>query len=125
MAHLFAAKRSGRWVWGLLVGVALALSVSAAQAQISGTTPVGAANPYPNFFDVVTPGRFSLTLFGGGFGSDQYGTTQEGVQFEQSLTRYVGIVGRATGYQLFMGHGFANPLLPNPGTNSGSARYNF
>jgi hypothetical protein len=123
MVRLIAVKGSAVGIRVLLVAAAVAIMVPVVQAQT--TAAVGAVNPYPNFFDIAYPGRFSLTLFGGGFGSDQYGTTQEGVQIEQSLTRYVGVVGRATGYQLYMGHGFANPLQPNPGTNSGSARYNF
>ena len=41
------------------------------------------------------------------------------------MTRYVGIVGRATGYQLYMGQGFGDPLLPTTTTASGSSRYNF
>lgn len=125
MAGLIAAAGKKYLVRISLVALAISLSAPAVRAQITSTTPVGAANPYPDFFDIAYPGRFSLTAFGGGFISDQYGTTQEGLQAEQSLTRYVGIVGRATGYQLYMGHGFANPLLPNPGTNSGSSRYNF
>jgi len=125
MARLIAATRKGHLLRSFLVAMAVVLFAPAVQAQVSGTTPVGAANPYPDFFDIATPGRFSLTLYGGGFLSDQYGTTQEGVQAEQSLTRYVGIVARATGYQLYMGSGFSNPLSPNPGTASGSSRYNF
>lgn len=125
MAGLIAAKGRGIGLCGLLIGVAIALSAAVAHAQAGGAALMATSNPYPNFFDIATPGRFSLTLFGGGFGSDQYATTQEGIQVEQSLTRYVGIVGRATGYQLYMGHGFASPLEPNPGTSSGGARYNF
>ncbi len=126
MAGLIAVKGRGAGLCGLLIGVAMALSAAVAHAQTAGGAALMASsNPYPNFFDIATPGRFSLTLFGGGFGSDQYGTTQEGVQAEQSVTRYLGIVARATGYQLYMGHGFASPLEPNPGTSSGGARYNF
>ena len=125
MARLIAARAKGHLLRGLLVATLMTLLAPAVQAQVGGTSAAGAANPYPDFFDIATPGRFSLTLFGGGFLSDQYATTQEGVQGEQSITRYVGLVGRATGYQLYMGHGFANPLTPNPGTGSGSSRYNF
>ncbi len=110
----------GRWglVCGLLAAIAVGFCAVAAEAQ---TTPSWSSNPYPGFFDIATPGRFNLTLFGGGFGSNQYGTTQEGVQAEQSITQYVGVVARATGYQLYMGHGFSNPLVPNPPTGvSGS-----
>lgn len=122
-----AASVASRGRWGVLCVLVVAIVVGfgtvAVQAQ---TAPSWASNPYPGFFDIATPGRFSLTLFGGGFGSNQYGTTQEGLQAEQSVTQYVGVVGRATGYQLYMGLGFANPLLPTttPGA-SGSARYNF
>jgi hypothetical protein len=118
MARLMT-KGKAALVGAGLAALVLAGWVGTAAAQI-GSTPL-----YPNFFDLATPGRFSLTLFGGGFGSDEYGTTQEGVQAEQSLTRYIGVVARATGYQLYMGHGFANPLSPNPSTGSGSSRYNF
>ncbi len=125
MARLIAATGKGHPLRSFLVAIAVALFAPPVQAQVSGTTPVGAANPYPDFFDIATPGRFSLTLYGGGFISGQYGTTQEGVQAEQSLTRYVGIVARATGYQLYMGSGSSNPLSPNPGTVGGSSRSNF
>lgn len=125
MARIILTKSSTHRIGGLLTMMAVMLLAPIAQAQISTTTAVGAANPYPEFFEIATPGRFSLTAFGGGFISDQYGTTQEGVQAEQSLTRYVGIVGRMTGYQLYMGQGFANPLSPSTGTAHGSSRYNF
>jgi hypothetical protein len=125
MARLTAVNERGHHLFGLLVAVTVALLGPAVHAQTAGMAPLAASNPYPNFLDIATPGRFSLTLFGGGFGSNQYGTTQEGVQIEQSVTRYVGIVGRATGYQLYMGQGFGNPLLPNTSTASGSSRYNF
>src|SRR5579871_2367373 len=125
MARFMVAKEGGHRICGLLAAAAVALFASTAQAQLSSTSLLSGSNPYPGFFDIAYPGRFSLTLYGGGFISDQYGTTQEGVQAEQSLTRYVGIVARATGYQLYMGSGFANPLSPNPGSQSGSSRYNF
>jgi hypothetical protein len=120
-----AARGRGVFSGGLLAVAAVLLASATAWAQVGGTTVVGASNPYPDFFELATPGRFSLTLFGGGFISDDYGTTQEGLQFEQSLTRYVGIVGRATGYQLWMGQGFSNPLSPQTSDTHGSSRYNF
>jgi hypothetical protein len=75
-----------------------------------------------SFFQLATPGQFALTLFGGGYVSDQYGTTQEGFQFEQSVTASVGLVGRAMGYQLYVGNPFDNPLAPGSGHRS---RLNF
>jgi hypothetical protein len=124
MARSFIANRRVRCVCGLLFTMAIALFAQMAVAQVSATAPVGSINPNPDFFGITTPGRFSLTLFGGGFLSDQYATTQQGIQVEQTLTQYVGIVGRATGYQLFEGQGFANPLSPNPGS-TWSSRSNF
>jgi hypothetical protein len=41
---------------------------------------------------------------------------------EQSITRMIGLVGRTTGYQLYMNGEFGNPL--NPGT-ANHPRYNF
>src|SRR5215470_17006010 len=69
---------------------------------------------YPGFFTIQKPGTLNLLGFGGGFISDKYGTLQEGVQAEQSITPYIGAVARVTGYQLWEGEGFDNPL--NPGT---------
>lgn len=67
--------------------------------------------PYSDFFELETPGHFSATLLGSGFGSDQYGATHEGVDLEQTLTRYVGIAGRVVGYQIYQGHGFDTPIV--------------
>jgi hypothetical protein len=72
-------------------------------------------NLYPGFDTIQRPGRFDIIGFGGGFISDKYATTQQGVQFEQSITPYIGAVGRVTGYQLWIGSGFDNPLDPGTG----------
>src|SRR5271157_4516704 len=79
-------------------------------------------NPLPDFFQFERPGHLEATMFGGGFGSDKYGTTQEGFQLEQSLTRYIGAFGRVSGYQLWIGNGFESPLNPTAGPHS---RLNF
>ena len=65
---------------------------------------------YPGFFSLQTPGLLRVTAFGGGFVSDKYGVLQEGAQVEQSVTPYIGVFGRATGYQLWIGGGFESPL---------------
>jgi hypothetical protein len=99
--------------------------IAAAQAPSGGAPTTGGGvyvTPYADFFDLAVPPSLSATLFGGGFGSDKYGTTQEGFQLEQSLTRYIGLVGRATGYELWVGEGFDNPLDPGTGHR---ARVNF
>jgi hypothetical protein len=116
-----------------LVGV-LALSMLAlgdpALAQTSDSAAqAGSANSavkpaYSDFFQIAQPGQFSITGFGGAFRADRYATTQQGVQLEQSITNYVGVVGRVTGYQLYIGQGFADPLAPNQNEHS-SARLNF
>lgn len=109
--------------YGVIVAAVLGLLWLGAPARAQGPTSVSSTSGlYPNFFEVQSPGNFSLTMFGGGFGSDKYGTLQEGVQFEQSVTRYIGVVGRLTGYQLFEGEGFDNPLDPGTGHK---ARLNF
>jgi hypothetical protein len=64
-------------------------------------------------FSMVSPGRLNLTLFGGGYISDQYGTSQEGFQLEQTMISSVDLVGRAIGYQLYIGNPFGNPLAQN------------
>ena len=72
---------------------------------------------YPGFFSLQTPGQLQATAFGGGFGSDKYGVAQQGGQLEQSITPYIGAFGRATGYQLWIGHGFDSPLAPGSGNH--------
>lgn len=71
---------------------------------------------YPGFFSLQTPGLLQATIFGGGYGSEKYGVIQEGTQIEQSITPYIGVFGRATGYQLWIGHGFLSPLNPTSGS---------
>ncbi len=77
---------------------------------------------YPDFFKIPKHGQFSTMGFLGGYVSDKYGTIQEGFQLEQSITRYVGVFGRLTGYELWIGEGFDSPLSPGSGH---SARLNF
>jgi hypothetical protein len=109
----------------LLVAV-LPMITSAGPARAQSAAASGATIPvapaYSDFFELAHPGELDLIAFGGGFRSDQYAVTQQGFQFEQTITRYVGLVGRATGYQLYEGEGFDNPL--NPGTGH-QARLNF
>ncbi len=72
-------------------------------------------NLYPGFFQLQKPEVLDAVLYGGGFGSPKYGAIQEGFQLEQSVTPYFGIVGRVTGYQLWIGSNFDNPLAPGRG----------
>lgn len=77
---------------------------------------------YPGYFSLLQPGRLGITVFGGGYISDKFADLQEGAQIEQSVTPYIGVFGRATGYQLFIDSGFDSPLAPGSGH---SARLNF
>jgi hypothetical protein len=106
-----ATNRLSRVSFTVLLGLALGAfaSVPAAHAQWF-------EDNYPGFFSLQTPGLFQTTLFGGGFVSDKYGVLQEGVQAEQSITPYLGVFGRATGYQLWIGNGFESPLAPGSGS---------
>jgi hypothetical protein len=70
-----------------------------------------------------TPDRLYLTMFASGYISDQFGVSQQGFQLEQNVTPALGLVGRASGYQLFVGNGFGNPLVLSGGTHE--SRLNF
>ncbi len=73
---------------------------------------------------IVTPAEphLSATLFGGGFAAQDYYLTDEGLQLEQSVTEGLGIVGRATGYQLWIEKNATSPLAPS---NKAVNRLNF
>ena len=88
------------------LGVVLMMATLATPARAQSTFD----NLYPDFFKIPERGRLSVLGFLGGYGSDKYGTVQEGFQLEQSITRYVGLFGRLTGYQLWIGGGFDSPL---------------
>src|SRR5207244_9274675 len=66
------------------------------------------------FRPTSTP-HLDFTLFGGGFAAENFQIAEEGVQAEQSLTQRIGLVGRATGYQLFIQGNAISPLRPNEG----------
>ena len=59
------------------------------------------------------PPHLDVTLFGGGLASEDYYLTDEGIQLEQSITEGIGIVGRATGYQLWIEKNASSPLAPS------------
>jgi hypothetical protein len=78
---------------------------------------------YPGFLQLATPGVLDAIAFGGGYGSEQYGSVQEGFQLQQSITPYIGLVGRATGYQLWIGDHYNNPLAPNTFKHEGQLNF--
>jgi len=69
-------------------------------------------NLYPGFFQFAKPEVFDVLAFGGGYGNSKYGAIQEGIQAEQSITPYLGVMGRVSGYELWVGQNFDNPLVP-------------
>jgi hypothetical protein len=73
---------------------------------------------------ITTPAQphLDVTLFGGGLVSQDYYLTDEGIQLEQSITEGLGIVGRVTGYQLWIEKNSTSPLAPN---NQEANRLNF
>jgi len=73
---------------------------------------------------LATPAQphLSATLFGGGLAAQDYFLTDEGIQLEQSITEGIGIVGRATGYQLWIEKNSTSPLAPS---NHTANRLNF
>jgi hypothetical protein len=98
-------------VSGFFTVAATLLFTNAAFAQ-NTVTPALSSSPGP--FTLLRPGTLSLTMLGGGFISADYGVTDQGLEADQSITRVVGLVGRVTGYQLYMEDNSDNPL--NPGT---------
>src|ERR1700730_14300850 len=109
-----------RFVASVFFTVAVALLFTNAVLAQATTAPALSASPGP--FTLLRPGNLSLTVFGGGYISADYGVTEQGLQVEQSITRVIGLVGRATGYQLYIKDNFDNPLNPGRGHHS---RFNF
>jgi hypothetical protein len=102
----------------LAIGMAMLLASFASSARAQSSL----ADAYPDFFKIPDQGRLSTLGFVGGYGSDKYGTIQEGFQLEQSITQYIGVFGRTTGYELWIGQGFDSPVNPGSGHD---ARINF
>ena len=75
--------------------------------------PAAAARsaPYSDFFSEANPQHFSLTMFASTFaGQYKYVASHEGFELEQTLTPYIGLVGRVSGYQIYEGDGWDTPL---------------
>jgi len=65
------------------------------------------------FFDLKSPGRFSLRLFATGYGAEKYSTAHQGLELDQSVTEGLTVVGRLSAYQVYQGTGFDNPIKPS------------
>src|SRR5260370_11228277 len=86
-------------------------------ALIAARGSTADAFPYSDFFTPANPQHLSLTLFASGIGAEsRYAATHEGFQLEQTLNPYLGVVGRVSGYQIYQGAGWDNPLTVHPGT---------
>ncbi len=70
-----------------------------------------AALPFSDFFTAADPQHFGLTVFTSGIGAEaKYAATHEGFELEQTLTPYINLVGRVSGYQIYTGDGWDTPL---------------
>jgi hypothetical protein len=84
---------------------------------IAARATTARALPYSDFFTPANPQHLSLTLFASAIGNESlYAATHEGFQLEQTLNPYIGVVGRVSGYQIYQGAGWDNPLPDHPGT---------
>ncbi|HLI81544.1 MAG TPA: hypothetical protein VKV03_16265 [Candidatus Binataceae bacterium] len=69
------------------------------------------AAPYSDFFTAANPQHFSLTAFASGIAAQsKYVATHQGFELEQTLSPYVGLVGRISAYQDYAGDGWDSPL---------------
>jgi hypothetical protein len=107
----------------VFAGIAGLMFASAgAMAQVTQTTSAPPSQNPPRLAAATSP-HLDITLFGGGFVSQDYDDTDEGIQIEQSLTQGLGLVGRATGYQLYLTQNSVSPLQAS--SNQTEARLNF
>ncbi len=107
----------------VLAGIAgLMLASASAMAQVTQTTSAPPAQNPPRLAAATAP-HLDITPYGGGFVSQDYDDTNEGIQIEQSLTQGLGLLGRATGYQLYLRENAVSPLQAS--SNQTEARLNF
>ena len=107
----------------VLAGIAgLMLASASAMGQVTQTTSSPPAQNPPRLAAATSP-HLDITPFGGGFVSEDYDDTDEGIQIEQSLTQGLGLIGRATGYQLYLRENTVSPLQAS--SNQTEARLNF
>ena len=79
--------------------------------------PRAHAAPYDDFFTLNPAPQLGINLFDSSIGNESlYAATHEGFELEQTLTPYLGLVGRVAAYQIYAGGGWDNPLPDNPPT---------
>jgi hypothetical protein len=109
----FIMKLANLHARAVVFGFTFATALLLANMTVAQTTALPSTQPGP--FTLLRPGNFSLTVLGGAFISTHFGVTEQGLQAEQSITQSIGLVGRATVYQLYLGDHLYNPLK-NPST---------
>ena len=93
------------------------------QSFIATRATTARAFPYSDFFTPANPQHLSLTLFASAIGNEsRYAATHEGFQLEQTLNPYIGVVGRVSGYQIYQGAGWDNPLHGSSGDSTARLR---
>jgi hypothetical protein len=86
-------------------------------ALVATRSSRGRAFPSSDFFTPANPQHLGLTVFASAIGNEsKYAATHEGFQLEQTLNPYVGVIGRVSGYQIYQGAGWDNPLSDHPAT---------
>jgi len=104
-----------------ILGVLSMVLMFAAGASGQSVFPPGpTAQPGP--LSLLRPETLDLSIYGGGYISADYATTEQGAQLTQSVTPNIGLIARVTGYQLYIHDDFDNPLAPGSGHQS---RLNF
>lgn len=74
-----------------------------------------AADMLSDFMTLQTPAHLTITTFGAAYGSPYSGTTHQGLELAQTVTRRLSLLVRLTGYQLYHGSAFDTPFPPHPG----------
>jgi len=117
-----ASSNCLRFVSQFLQSLAMMLSLAGVAFGQGATAEPSAPPTQPGPLTLLSPETLNVSIYGGGYVSADYATTEQGLQVTQSITKSIGLVGRATGYQLYIHGDFDNPL--NPGTGHES-RLNF
>jgi hypothetical protein len=84
-------------------------------ASLLATARGAGADMLSDFTTLTWPPHLTMTAFGAGYGSPPYGTTHQGLEFEQTLVRRLGILARLSSYQIYHGVAFDTPFPARPG----------
>jgi hypothetical protein len=84
-------------------------------ASIMAAAGIAAADMFSDFVTPATPPHLTVTAFGSAYGAEPSSTSHQGLEFEQTVTRRLGILARLTAYQLYNGTTFDTPFAARPG----------